>query len=190
MFTRFLNSICLQKYCNFSATEHQPFLKLSSFIFNFLIWKFWFCPYWWKYFLVWSNTSKTGLLATIYQLNYFKKFLLNFLWFQIWSQFCKETKQRLLVLSCSVVEPTLPLGKRKEDFNSIAIVNLFPQSLWTFAKNSMHVHRQKCSALLDYTAPTNWNFYQTWWSYDYVSLMFNEQKRNCKIMINIGEEEN
>ena len=187
MFTRFLNSICLQKYCNFSATEHQPFLKLSSFIFNFLIWKFWFCPYWWKYFWVWSKTSKTRLLATIYLLNYFKSFCLNFLWFQIWSQFCKETKQRLLVLSCSVVEPTLPLGKRKEDFNSIAIVNLFPQSLWTFAKNSMHVHRQKCSALLDYTAPTNWNFYQTWWSYDYVSLMFNELRRNCKIMI---KEEN
>ena len=58
---------------------------------------------------------------------------------------CKETKQDI---ACPVLfggsagcwyGPTLPLGKRKEDFNSIAIVNLFPQSALELCKNlAMH----------------------------------------------------
>ena len=64
---------------------------------------------------------------------------------------CKETKQDI---ACPLLfggsagcwfGPTLPLGKRKEDFNSIAIVNLFPQSALELCKNlAMHEPVVQC----------------------------------------------
>ena len=69
----------------------------------------------------------------------------NFFVFSNMKSVCKETKQDI---ACPVLfggsagcwyGPTLPLGKRKEDFNSIAIVNLFPQSALELCKNlAMH----------------------------------------------------